>query len=153
MSFHKYNEAGEIIPAVRVSIDCQKAIDDGEQVRVEQSHKDNVDINNIVKRNAGNMELITKVSQLSNFTYDDVTTNNFEEMMNQMIRAKDTFIQVPSEIRKRFGNDPAAFMDFVHNNENKQQLIDWGLANAPPDDPQPVEVVVINQETPPETGA
>lgn len=155
MSFYNYDETGEIIQPKKVQIDCQAAINNGERVLVEQSHKDNVDINNIVKRYAGNAELIAKVSSLSNFVYDDVTTNNFEEMMKQMIKARDTFSQVPSDIRKQFGNDPAAFMDFVYNPDNKDKLVEMGLANPPPSEPKPIEVVVTNPvETPPqESGA
>lgn len=149
MSFYKRDEKGNIIQRPRVQIDCQAAIADGERVLTEQSHKDKVDINQIVKKNAGNMELITKTAALTQFVYDDVTTNNFQEMMDQMIRARDTFQNVPSAIRKQFGNDPAAFMDFVHNPDNNQQLIDWGLANAPAPEAQPVRVEVINTETPP----
>lgn len=151
MSFYSYDEAGNIIPARKVVTDCQAAIDKGEKVIVEQNHKDKVDVNKIIAKNAGNMELIAKTAQMANFQYDDVTNNNFEEMMNQMIHAKETFNQVPSKIRSQFGNDPAKFMDFVHNKDNKDQLIEWGLMNAPEPASSPIEVVVTNPvETPQE---
>ena len=128
----------------------QLVIPEDEEVLTEQHHKKEVDINEIVRRNAGNMELITKVQALQNFQFDDVTNNDFQEMMNQMLVAKEAFTSVPSEIRKRFGNDPAAFMDFVHDKENKQQLIDWGLANPPAPEPAPQKVEVVNPpENPP----
>jgi phage internal scaffolding protein len=147
-----YDETGDIVPGKKVTIDCQKAIEDGEEVRVEQSHKDEVNINNIVRKHAGNLELITKVGQLQKFVFDDVTGNDFQESMNAIIKARDTFNNVPSEIRKRFGNDPAAFMDFVHNADNNNQLIEWGLMNPPEPAPEPVQVAVVNQETPPDSG-
>jgi len=133
---------------VKPVIDCQKAIEEGEEVRVEQSHKDEVNINNIVKR-AGGMELVAKVAALQEFQYDDVTGNDFQESMNALIKARDTFQNVPKEIRKRFDNDPARFMDFVHNPDNRDELINMGLMNAP-EVVTPVEVVVTNPpETPP----
>ena len=91
MSFYKYDIDGNI---TRKRVLCVTPED--EEVRVEQSHKAEVDINNIVKR-AGNMELIAKVSALQQFTYDDVTNNDFQETMNAIIKARDTFDMVPFE--------------------------------------------------------
>jgi phage internal scaffolding protein len=129
----------------------QLGIDKGghvfEESKTEQSHKSEVDINNIVKR-AGAGELVAKVNALQNWTYDDVTNNDFQEAMNAIIKARDTFSSVPSEIRKRFDNDPAAFMDFVRNPDNKQELVEMGLATAP-ETPGPIEVIVTNPEIPP----
>jgi phage internal scaffolding protein len=129
----------------------QLGIDKGnhvfEESKTEQAHKSEVDINNIVKR-AGAGELIAKVNALQNWTYDDVTNNDFQEAMNAIIKARDTFSAVPSQIRKRFNNDPAAFMDFVRNPDNKQELVEMGLATAEVA-PGPIEVVIANQEVPP----
>jgi phage internal scaffolding protein len=119
-----------------------------EESKTEQSHKAEVDINNIVKR-AGNMELIAKINALQNFEYDDVTGNDFQESMNAILRAKEAFSSVPSGIRRQFDNDPAKFMDFVHNPDNADKLVEMGLANKP-EVLQPIEVVVTNPpETPP----
>ena len=98
-------------------IDCQAAIENGEQVLVEQSHKEEVNINNIVRKNGA--DLVLKVSQLTEFQFDDVTGNDFQENMNAIIKARDTFADVPSDVRRRFDNDPAKFMDFVYNPENE----------------------------------
>jgi len=145
MSFYKTNDKGELIRK-RV----QLSIPEDEVIRVEQSHKDEVNINNIVKRHG--MDLIAKTAALQQFTYDDNPNNDFQETMNMILKAEKSFSSVPSEIRKQFDNDPAKFMDFIHNGDNQQQLIDWGLAKAP-ETPQPIEVVVINQpETPPPSG-
>jgi phage internal scaffolding protein len=136
MTFRKFDSDGN-----------QLGIDKGDHVfeesKTEQSHKSEVDINNIVKR-AGASELIAKVNALQDWKYDDVTNNDFQEAMNAIIRARDTFSSVPSEIRKRFDNDPAAFMDFVRNPDNQSELVEMGLATAPVET-GPIEVVVTNQ--------
>lgn len=148
MSFRTFDDNGEVVRK-RVTLDCQKAVEDGEKVMVEQSHKDMVDINNIVKRHG--VDMIAKVAALQEWRYDDVTGNDFQESMNAILRAKDTFNSVPSEIRKQFDNDPAKFMDFVHNPDNQEELVNMGLANPPAPEPEPVAVVVTNPpETPPE---
>ena len=135
MSFIRYDKDGQRIRN-KVVIDTS-----GDEIRVEQAHKDEVEINNIVKRHG--VELINHVASLQNWTYDDVTGNDFQESMNALIKAKDTFSMIPSEIRKQFDNNPAKFMDFVHNPENSQALQDMGLANKP-EVIQPVQVEVIN---------
>jgi len=152
MSFYRYDEKGKQIIR-KVGLDCQKAIENGERVLVEQNHKKSVDINYIVKQHAGNAELIAKTQQLTNFRYDNVDTNDFQEMMNQMLHAKETFANVPSGIRKQFDNNPAKFMDFCHNPENTDKLIELGLANKP-EETIPIEVIVKNTEASPvsETG-
>lgn len=149
MAFNKYDETGNVVKAHKVMLDCQKAIVDGEIIRVEQAHKDEVDINVIVQRHGHDMELIAKTAALTQFVYDDVSDNDFEETMNLMIRAKDTFSNVPSKIRAQFDNNPAKFMDFVHNPENSDKLVEMGLANPPEPAPEPVQVAVVSQ--PPET--
>jgi len=145
MSFYKTDETGKVIRN-RIQLTIPK----DEVIRVEQSHRDEVNINNIVKRHG--MDLIAKTAALQQFTYDNNPNNDFQETMNMILKAKDSFSSVPSEIRKQFDNSPAKFMDFIHNEQNQQQLIDWGLAKAP-ETPQPIEVVVTNQpETPPPSG-
>lgn len=137
--FQIYDDKGKVVRK-RVSMDFSN-----EKQLTEQSHKAEVDINNIIRKNAGNAELIAKTAALTKFVYDDVTTNNFEEMMNQMINARDTFASVPSHIRKQFGNDPAVFMDFVYNPDNKDKLVEMGLANPPEPAQEPVKVAVVSQ--------
>jgi hypothetical protein len=127
-------------------IDCQKSIEDGEEVRVEQHHKDEVNINNIVRKHG--IELISKVAALQSFEFDDVTGNDFQESMNAMLKAKDTFEQVPSKIRKQFDNNPAKFLDFVYNPDNQDKLVEMGLAEKTPV-MEPLQVTVVNPEPPP----
>jgi hypothetical protein len=45
-----------------------------------------------------------------------------------MIEAKSNFDNLPLEVRKQFNYDPAAFLEFVDNPENLDQLVAMGLA-------------------------
>lgn len=144
MSFVKYDENGKI-KRNRVTIDCQKAIEEGEEIRVEQSHKDEVNINNIVKRHG--IDLIAKTSAMTQFRYDDVTGNDFQESMNAILTAQESFGSLPSEVRKKFDNDPVKFMDFAYNPDNHQAMIDYGLADPESPPPEPIQVVMVNSET------
>jgi phage internal scaffolding protein len=114
----------------RPVVDCQQAVADGEQHLVEQSHKDEVDINNIIRRHG--IELINQVAALQKFEFDDVVGNDFQESMNAIIQAKDVFEKIPSGIRAQFGNDPVKFLDFVYNPDNQDKLVEMGLAERTP---------------------
>jgi hypothetical protein len=143
MSFYKTDSNGNII---RNRVKLVFTQEDYDNSIVEQSHKDEVNINNIVKKHG--MELIGKVAALQKFEFDDVTGNDFQESMNAIIKARDTFESVPSSIRKQFDNDAAKFMDFVYNPDNQDKLIEMGLAEKTPV-MEPLQVTVVNSEPPP----
>lgn len=150
MAFRRYDSEGNEIRR-RVGLDCQQAILDGEEIRVEQSHKDEVNINNIVKRHG--IDMIAKTASLVPLQYwDGDPTNDFQEAMNKIAQGTQTFESLPSAIRKEFDNNPAKYMDYVFNPENKEKLIERGWMNAPKAAPEPVQVVVTNppSETPTE---
>lgn len=145
MSFVKRDDLGNVIRN-RVAIDFTN-----EKVITEQSHKQEVDINNIIRRHANGMDLVSRTARLKSqeFRFDDVTGNDFQEAMFKINKAQDSFDRLPSQVRKKFGNNAAEFLDYVQNPENADELIKMGLANAPAPKQQPIEVVVINPETPP----
>lgn len=142
-SFRKYNEEGIRIRN-RVTVDCS-----GDKILVEQSHKDEVDINTIVKRHG--MDLIAKTALLQQPQWDEVPGNDFQESMQIITKAQRTFDQLPSVIRKKFNNNPGEFLDYVQNPDNQDGLVDLGLATRKPEI-TPIEVRVIPEpepETPP----
>lgn len=141
--FTKYDENGNQIRR-SVGLDCSNDV-----VITEQSHKDEVDINKIVRKHG--MDLIAKTAALQKpeYTFDDIPNNDFQEAMMIVTRAQENFNLMPSQIRKQFNNDPAYFLDFVQNPENKDALINMGLANAVVPE-TPVKVEITNPvETPP----
>lgn len=146
MAFQRFNEDATPIRR-RVVLDCQKAVEEGEELLVEQSHKAEVDINQIIKRHAGRADLIAATGHVQGLVFDENPTNDFQEMMNMMIQGKESFLSLPSEVRNHFGNNPAKFMDFVRDPSNSEQLINWGLQQPPEPPPAPIEVAVVNQTT------
>lgn len=78
--------------------------------------------------------------------YGDFTNapDDYQQSMNTVIEADNMFMTLPSSIRKRFHNDPAAFLDFVANPKNREELERLGLATAPP-----VDLIDVNPPTPP----
>lgn len=149
MSFYPKNDDGSI-RRLRVALDCQKAIEDGdEDIMVEQHHKAECDINQIIKKHAGNIQAIVGNFQAAEMRFDDVTGNDFQEAMNKVNRARDEFLKLPVKVRRKFNNSPAEFLDFVQNPANVDEMISLGLA-VKPKPVEPMKVLVVNPETPPE---
>lgn len=146
MAFMKYKDGNPISRRVPYR---DKGKD--EKILVEQHHQAEVNINAIVKRHG--IDLIEKVARLrsSEFQFDDVSGNDFQEAMNIVMKAKEQFDEMPSKVRARFDNDPAQFLDFVQNPANLEEMYSLGLAVKPKPDPvpAPIQVQVVNPETPP----
>lgn len=146
--FIRLNENGDIVRR-KVVLDCSEDIP-----LTEQSHKDEVDINQIIKRHGIDMIQKTALLKSAEFEFDDVTGNDFQEAMFKITKAQETFDSLPSQIRKRFDNNPAAYLDFVQNADNANEMVELGLAQRTTiNDPIRVEVTnptTTNPETPPE---
>lgn len=103
----------------------------GKETQTKQCFKDETDINNIMKKWA-----ITGQSPLpgrGNPQYGDFSSiMDYQSSLNAVIEANAAFENLPAQIRKRFSNDPALFVDFVQNPQNKEELIELGLAERPP---------------------
>lgn len=122
----------------------------GDELITEQSHKADVDINNIIKRHG--MDLINKTALLKSqeYRFDDVTGNDFQEAMYIIKKAEASFQEMPLDIKKRFNFKAEQFLDFVQNPANVPEMIELGLATKVEPD-QPIEVIVTNPEPAPET--
>jgi len=92
----------------------------------QQQFKSQCDINQIIKK-------YEKTGMLSHINpnagnYGDFTNlKNFSENLNMVISAQNAFDALPSEIRKRFGNDPINLINFVEDNSNYEEAIKLGL--------------------------
>jgi len=98
-----------------------------------QAHKDECDINRIMLKWAktGTIEhRNTFEGQYGDFTD---APGDYHEAMTHVVQANEMFESLPATIRRRFGNDPGAFLDFVQDPSNVESMIDMGLAtkNAP----------------------
>lgn len=107
------------------------------------------DINVIMKRYQPGAPL-PQVTQQP--IYGDFTEiGDYRSMVEKINAANEAFNQVPAHIRRRFGNDPQEFMNFVHNKDNLDELRKLGLANpepTPPPKPAPMEVIITNPPDP-----
>ncbi len=93
--------------------------------RTKQSMKDECDINLIMAK----YQTTGAIAHVNKFgaSYGFATSQDFTEAMRTVVIAQDMFNGLPSSIRSRFGNDPAAFLEFVQDSENHDELVKLGL--------------------------
>lgn len=97
-------------------------------VGAKQSFKDECDINRIMAKyqKTGALSWLSR----NEGRYEDVSGFEFQSAMNVVASANEMFADLPSSIRKRFGNDPAEFLAFMGDPENAPEMIRLGLATA-----------------------
>jgi len=115
------------------------------QSMTRQSHKAECDINNIVNR--FNKDGVITHLQKHGERYDDVTGADYKTWMDKIVSANHMFEELPSHVRNRFGNDPAAFLDFVQDEKNIKEMQKLGLSKGLPENPAPSTLLNPNNPT------
>lgn len=119
--------------------------------RTKQSFKDQCDINFIMGRylKSGNVDHLA----VHGGKYGDVSPLSFHEAMNIVATAEQMFADLPSDLRKRFGHDPASFLEFVQKRDADGNLVNaaemrlLGLAKPLPEpEPTPREARIAELE-------
>jgi phage internal scaffolding protein len=97
--------------------------------RTEQHHKSECDIDTIIRK-YDKTGLITHVNSAVAQYGDFTDVNEYQVSLNMVIDAQNAFNELPSAIRKKFGNDPGEFFEFATDPDNYDELVKLGLANA-----------------------
>ncbi len=89
--------------------------------RTKQSFKDECNIEKIMAR----AEKAGTISHLEKFQgiYGDFSDYDFHEQTAKLTRGREIFDELPAEIRKEFGQSPAAFFAYVNDPENQEDLL------------------------------
>lgn len=122
---HAYSEP------LRVSYVCV-----GES-RTQQNFQAECDINNIVRRYQ-KTGLVGHVNNKTGEFMDLSAPIDYRSAVETVQAANDSFMGLPSEVRSQFGNDPAAFVDFMSDPRNLDKAVAMGLAIAPDKASEPV---------------
>lgn len=110
-------------------------LDAGGESMTRQEFKDECDINTIVRRFGvtGQLPVDTRIPLNADFT----AAMDFRESMQAMVEARESFDSLPSSIRARFHNDPAEFVDYCSERDDRGTLVHsdelekLGLREAP----------------------
>lgn len=96
--------------------------------RTHQEDKERCDINNIMKRyrKVG----VLPVSQLEMFYADVSEMGDYRTALHNVQAVQGVFSKLPSDIRAAFDNDPAAFLDFTSDPNNRAEMMRMGLVSA-----------------------
>lgn len=111
----------------REAASVEAGLDFGDEPTLTQQHqKEDADINTIVRRFGITGEL--PVIPMPPLNEEFVDVFDFHEAQNLIARANQSFNMLPADVRNRFGNDPARFVDFCSDEGNISELRKMGLA-------------------------
>lgn len=104
----------------------------------QQHFAQEADIGNIIRKHdrTGLIEHVARgVAQYGDYTQ----VNEYRESLDIVNSATDSFMELPSDIRAKFHNDPGEFFEFATDPKNAEKMVQLGLAEAPPSAPAPAE--------------
>lgn len=132
-----FNYDGDIV-SEQTGLDCSDCVD-----RAQQHFRDETDINVLVQRFArtGVPEAPPAPAMAE---FDQIF--DYQSAMQTIIDAQRAFGALPSKIRARFQNDPNQFLNFVHDDQNRDEAVRLGLI------PRPQPVVDSQPVTTPSAG-
>lgn len=110
-------------PAIPSRITCGAS-------RTLQSHKDECDINNIM-RQWTKTGVITHGSSKQPVYGDVFDIPDYQSHLNQILAADEAFQALPAEVRKVFDNDPAKFVEGIDKPEHQEILTKLGILKKP----------------------
>jgi phage internal scaffolding protein len=106
----------------------------------QQHFKEECDVINIIKKHDRNG--IIEHVQRGKARYGDFSeVADYREALDLVRDAQTEFMTIPSDIRKKFDNDPGKFYEFVSDPDNKEELKKMGFID------KPEEVVVQSSAT------
>lgn len=100
-----------------------------------QEFKAECDINNIMRKYF-RTGMLTHVNKYEG-QYGDCPAVDFQEALNIVQRGGEMFAELPAKVRARFENDPAQFLAFVDDEDNREEAVLLGLIEAPTEPPEP----------------
>jgi phage internal scaffolding protein len=106
----------------------------------QQEFKNECDVNLIVDKYQ-RTGLLTHVAATTG-TFMAAPQMDFQEALNYVRDAEEAFMNLPSEIRKEFNNDPAVMIDFCQDPVNLPKLEEMGLL-----DPEKLRQKKLKAET------
>lgn len=115
-----------------------------------QAEADACDINKIMARYE-KTHMIDHFNKYQGDYADLGTSTSYHESLNAVLAAQAAFDTLPAEIRARFDNEPAKFLDFVDDPKNEDAMREMGLLEALPDPELVASIEHAAKQAPPTT--
>lgn len=111
-----------------------------DESRTQQQYVAECDINNILQNyeRTGILNTTTGRREPIYGDFSDERIGDFSKAMETINGIGELMQQLPAKVRSRFKNNPAEILSFVANPNNRQEAIELGIINAPP---EPARVV------------
>ncbi|UOF82671.1 scaffold protein [Microviridae sp.] len=100
--------------------------------KTHQSFAEECDINTIVRKFGVGVPMPVTSQMPVSGDFTDI--KNFQDAMERVVQAREAFMELPADVRARFGNEPAALIAFLDDGRNKEEAVRLGII------PKPVEV-------------
>lgn len=107
----------------------------------QQHMRDECDINVIIERFGVTGELPSAPVSPQYGDFSGVT--DYHSALNQINATMDDFMALPAKLRVRFDHDPVKLLEFLENDQNRNEAIQLGLIDG-----QPVVEPIVSSETP-----
>lgn len=120
------------------AVSVETGIGDFGEDMTQQNFKEEADINTIARRWS-----LTGVPPVDVYrpTYEDfLGVSDYRSAMDAIMEADNAFASMPADIRARFANDPAKFVDFTSNAANLEEMRKMGLLVP---EPEPDRIVPV----------
>lgn len=91
----------------------------------QQQFRDEVDINTIVERFGLTGQMPTDIREPSYGDYTGIF--DYQSAMNVVVEARQAFMELPAKIRARFHNDPQEILEFLDDENNRDEAVKLGL--------------------------
>lgn len=102
--------------------------------KTQQHFKDEVDVNGIIDRYTRTAYLPEDVQYAAKGVYEDFSeADDYTAMQNKLAKADQSFMELPSSIRDRFGHNPANMLAFLADASNYEEALKLGLVNKRPE--------------------
>lgn len=88
------------------------AVDTGDETMVQQSFKDEVDVNTILRRFGAGLPM-WRVGSPQGFYADFREVHDYDSAVRKVQVVHDEFMKLPADMREKFGNDPGKLVDAV----------------------------------------
>jgi len=127
------NEKGEVVKVVTEFTKPSKT---------QQQFKDQCDVNKIIKKYNKTGEL-THLRQSKGVFADLTYVGDYRQALDKVIQANKSFMELNSQTRNRFQNDPQKLIEFLADPKNESEAIELGLIMAkekPQETPQEPDI-------------
>jgi len=120
-----------------------------EPSRTQQQFKDQVDVNKIMSK-FKKTGVINHLNSKSGVYSDLHEIPDLASALNTVAKAQTAFMELPSELRKKFGNDPENLIKYLQDDKNIAESVELGLRIATKPEPsmaqQVAEAIKSTQE-------